>query len=150
MSSFHILEPEVAGDLGPASVVEHSTRHPTVLLLEYEFNVWLGDDLLATHPCFIVTDRLRQALERFPGTGYSFGDVIVSTTDELRDRHPTLKLPKFHWLKVHGKAGRDDAGLTEDCSLVVSDRLLQVLREFNIDHCVVRKKPFRAKSSDAL
>jgi hypothetical protein len=48
-------------------------------------------------------------------------------------------------MKVHGVPGIDDAGLTDEKKLVVSDRFLSVLRGFTLDHCVVRRKPFQSK-----
>ena len=54
MTMFYVLEPEVAGDLGAGSILDYSTQPPTVLKLQYEFNVWLGDDLLTTPPCFLI------------------------------------------------------------------------------------------------
>jgi hypothetical protein len=142
MKMFHVLEPEVAGDLGQRSVLDYSTKPPTVLKLQYEFNVWLGDDLLTTHPCFIVTARLRAALDKLGGTGYFFDDVEISTAEGFEENYPHTELPRFYWMKIHGVPGVDDAGLTKDFRLVVSDRLLEVLRGYKIDHCVVRRKPF--------
>jgi hypothetical protein len=144
MSTFHILEPEVAGDLGDASVLDHSTQPFTVLKLEYRFNVWLGDDLLTTHPCFIVTQRLRDSLERIDGTGYHFDDMDISTVEEFDEINPGVKLPRFYWMKVDGVPGVDDAGLTTKTVLVVSDRFLNVLRGLAMDHCLVRRRPFRS------
>jgi hypothetical protein len=144
MNTFHVLEPEVAGDLGQASVLDYSTQPPTVLKLQYEFNVWLGDDLLTSHPCFIVTRRLRTALDKLAGTGYRFDDVEITTAEGFDEISPHTELPHFYWMKVHGVAGLDDAGLTKDQRLVVSDRFLSVLRECVLEHCVVRRKPFRS------
>ncbi|MEM6568382.1 MAG: hypothetical protein AAF957_08220 [Planctomycetota bacterium] len=44
--SFHTLEPEVAGDLGPRTVADTSTHPPAVSRLHYEFAGWLADSLL--------------------------------------------------------------------------------------------------------
>jgi hypothetical protein len=146
MTTFHILEPEVAGDLGPATVIDSSTQPPTIVKLQYAFNVWLGDDLLTSHPCFIVSERLRTGLEKLNGTGYGFDDVGISTEGSLGG-HDVSKWPHFYWLKVIGVAGADDAGLSSDQRLVVSDRFLNVVRQFKIDHCLIRRKPFQKPDS---
>ncbi len=143
MNTFYVLEPEVAGDLGERSILDYSTQPPTVLKLHYEFNVWLGDDLLTTHPCFIVTDRLRAALDKLGGAGYCFDDVEISTTEGFYDVSPRIELPHFYWMKVYGVPGVDDTGLTEGASLVVSDRFLNLLRGFVMENCLVRRRPFR-------
>jgi hypothetical protein len=145
MNMFYVIEPEVVGDLGDGSVLDYSTKPPTVLELHCEFNVWLGDDLATIHPCYIVSERLRSALSNFAGTGYRFEDVEISIVEGFDVLNPHIELPRFHWLQVHGAPGVDDAGLTpSQTRLVVSDRLLSVLRTCVIDHCIVRRKPFRA------
>ncbi|MBI1832500.1 MAG: hypothetical protein HYR84_13745 [Planctomycetes bacterium] len=149
MATFHVLEPEVAGGLGEASVLDHSSQPPTVIHLDYEFMVWLGDDLVEANPCFIVTDRLATALKDFAGTGYTFDDLTVSKDEQFDEVHPGLVLPRFWRMTIHGKAGVDDAGLRlKDQTLVVSDRLLALLRIFKIDNCLVRKKPFQVQGGD--
>jgi hypothetical protein len=147
MTIFYILEPEVAGDLGEKSVLDFSTHPPTVLKLHYKFNVWLGDDLITTHPCFIVTERLRKALDELGGTGYQFDEVEVSTSEYFGVVNPKLELPIFYWMKVHGVPGVDDVGVTEDKKqLVVSDRFLNVLGRFNTQHCIIRRKPYHRQT----
>jgi hypothetical protein len=146
MATFRVLEPEVAGDFGGATVLDHSTRPPEVLALEYQFEQWLGDELLTTHPCYIVTARLREALEQLAGTGYSFHDLKVSKSEAFDQLYANRELPQFFWMKIHGVPGVDDMGLrSKDQSLVVSDRVLELLRHFRIDHCLIRKKPFRSQ-----
>jgi hypothetical protein len=54
---FYLLKPEV---------VTH---------LHYEFEGWLGDDLLTTFPEFIVTERLAAALEASKPTGLRLAGV---------------------------------------------------------------------------
>ena len=143
---YFVLEPEVAGELGEGSVLDHSTRPVTVVKLEYHFMGWLGDDLLTTHPCFIVTHRLMEALQAFAGTGYSFDYLKVSKDEQFDEMHPGISLPQFAWMKTPGIAGADDVGLRPNGgSLVVSHRLLSLLRQFKIDNCLVRKKPYRVK-----
>jgi hypothetical protein len=136
------LVPEVAGGWGQETVVDRSVHPPRILKLEYRFEDWLGDDLLATSPCYVVTERLASALEIAGLTGFSLADVVI-TTSELFDRiHRDLKLPRtlpqFRWLKVHGAAGRDDFGLLDGYRLVVSDHALEVLNGYNLHHAEIR------------
>jgi hypothetical protein len=113
--AFFWLEPEVAGSWGESTVADRTTHPPVVFNLEYEIDHWLGDDLLQTFPCYIVTERLRDALESSGFTRFSFDDVTVITSvlfkEIERDSNPSLTLPKFYWLKVEGEAGKDDFGI---------------------------------------
>jgi hypothetical protein len=140
---YRIIEPEVAGGFGEGAVLDHSTTPLTVEKLHYEFEGWLGDDLLTTTPCFIVTSPLKESLIQFNGTGYSFDEVMVSKSKSFRRRCPKVVLPSFAWLTIHGQPGRDDAGLGRYSALVVSDEFLNVLKKHNISNCIVRKRRYR-------
>jgi hypothetical protein len=131
----YILEPEVAGGFGENVVYDPSTRH--VEHLHYQFDGWLGDDLLTTTPCYIVTDRLRSVIEQSARTGYEFETVEVTTSELFRELYPDRELPKFWWLKVTGKPGVDDFGLSPDYyGLVVRDSVLTKMKErAQLDNC---------------
>lgn len=137
---FYILEPEVAGGFGDNVVYDPSTRH--VEHLHYQFDGWLGDDLLETTPCFIVTDRLRSVIQESARTGYEFATVEVTTSELFRELYPDRELPKFWWLKISGKPGVDDFGLSPDHRLVVKDAVLaDIQQQCQLDNCDVTEFP---------
>jgi hypothetical protein len=142
-NEYRILEPEVAGGFGPQTILDYTTVPPTVQKLHYEFGGWLGDDLLETTPCFIVTLPLKESLAQFGGTGYSFDDVVISKSAMFQERRPDIYLPEFSWLKIFGLAGSDDAGLGPNKALVVSSQLLDILKQHILGNCTIRKRPFR-------
>ena len=144
MTTFHIIEPEAAGDFADGTILDYATDPPyKVLKLQYELTVWLGNDLLNACPDCVVTERLRTALENLNGTGYSFHDMEVVTAEGFEEISPNRELPRFYWMKVSGIPGVDDVGFVPKRGIVVSDRFLDVLHGFNIDHCTVRRKPYR-------
>lgn len=53
---FFRIEPEVAGGVGPNSELHRENGKLIVTRLNYEFDGWLGDGLLETTACYIVTD----------------------------------------------------------------------------------------------
>jgi hypothetical protein len=57
-----VLCPEVAAELGGNTVMDAFAHPPKVSRLHLRFMGWLGDDLLETFPCFLVTSRLAKAL----------------------------------------------------------------------------------------
>ncbi|MEV6278637.1 hypothetical protein [Nocardia sp. NPDC051832] len=128
---FHLIEPEVAGGHGPGTVYDWSTVPATVTKLEYEFADWLGDALLESTPCFVVTAEVAGQIARMGLSGATFDDVIVSISpegEELMD----AELPAWRWLKPTGKPGESDFGVNDALSLVVSDRALAVLADAGI------------------
>lgn len=139
MPRYYLIEPEVAGELGPDTVMDPGVHPPRVYVLHYDLKGWLGDDLLESFPCFIVTDRCREALERAGFSGCLFAPVKVTASEVFFELHPLQPLPVFHWLKVNGIVGKDDIGLADDYRLAVSDDVLRVLRSLSIEHCDVEE-----------
>ena len=141
MSAFFELRPEVAGQLGEDTTLDTTVHPPHVTFLHYEFDGWLGDDLLESFPCYVVTKRLEKALKSAGVGGCSFDLVEVTKSDLFEDLHPNFTLPDFSWLQVQGAAGVDDFGLSNDHILVVSESVLTILRSFVFNHCSV--EPYR-------
>jgi hypothetical protein len=139
VAKYFVIEPEVAGSLGPDTVMESGLHPPKVTELHYELSGWLGDDILESFPCFVVTDRARQVLEKQELSGFEFWPVKISTTETFRELYPTRELPTFYWLRVVGRAGEEDFGLAEDHRLVVSERALDRLRMCKIENCDIEK-----------
>ncbi len=138
---FYELAPEVAGHLGPATVIARSQHPPIVHALQYVFDGWPVDDLIEAFPCFVVTDKMKKLIEGARASGCSFGPVTVTTSEqfdeleELEERQQPRALPPFSWLIVNGTAGRDDFGVSAKGSLIVSERILQVLKRGRLDNC---------------
>src|SRR3954469_16036308 len=108
---YYVVEPEVAGRWGDNIVLDHSVEPVRVERLHYQFDGWLGDELLASHPVYICTAQVGTALEAAGLSGFRLSDVEVSRSSQFRELHPGRKLPPFRWLQVRGEAERDDFGL---------------------------------------
>lgn len=143
---FQYLEPEVSGGLGEGTQLDSSVHPPLVKVLHYKFDGWLGDDIVTSFPCFLVTGRLRDKIENCHLTGVLFSDVMVNTSDLFEELHPDTILPKFYWMKVFGMAGKEDFGLAEDHRLVISSKAFNVLSQFNITKAEIEDYPPAAAS----
>lgn len=135
--AFFFLKPEVAGNFGSNTIfVDRKARPPLVKKLHYEFNVWMGDPIVETVCCYIVTETMRNVLVAMKATGASFEDVEVSTVYPFEEVCKGRTLPSFYWLKVSGVAGVDDFGYSSHGAyLVVSERILDALIESGMSHC---------------
>jgi hypothetical protein len=68
--TYFILEPEVAGGWGPNTKFTRTPGKRVVIHhLNYEFDGRLGDELLESWPCFIVTQSLADRLKSSGLTG---------------------------------------------------------------------------------
>ncbi|HBC3381919.1 TPA: hypothetical protein KDY48_000002 [Vibrio parahaemolyticus] len=136
---YFYIEPEVSGGLGRRSLLDTSTHPPKVFKLHYQFDGWLGDDLLATFPCYIVTESLAKEIGSANLTGYKLSDVEISTSEQFGELYPGIQLPKFYWLKVVGSVEKDDFWIAEDYRLVVSEKALKTLKKGRIDEADIEE-----------
>lgn len=135
---FYKLDPEVAGGWGPSTEFTRAPGKPLVVhKLHYQFDGWMGDELLESSPCFIITERLADELQTKRLTGYELKPVEISTSDQFRELHPNRELPQFAWLGITGDAGTDDFGVDVDGRLVVSEKALDALKARRLDNCDV-------------
>jgi hypothetical protein len=128
-----LLSPEVAGQLGKNTIF-NNTHPPTVKNLHYEFDGWLGDDILESFPCFICSERLMLYLKNSGLTGFEFRECEITQSDQFIDLYPDLELPKFYWFVVNNNSD-SDFFLLSNASLIVSGNGLAALKKFQISHC---------------
>jgi hypothetical protein len=128
VSKYYQVNPEVAGGLGPETVMDRSVHPPRVTRLHYEVIDWLGDCIVQTFPCFLVVRTTADRIESAEFSGFSLSEAIVSEASEFREINPDGELPDLVWLVVDGAPGVDDFGTTERGQLVVSESVLDILR----------------------
>ncbi|GIG36257.1 hypothetical protein [Cellulomonas pakistanensis] len=130
------LEPEVAGGFGDATVIDTSMTPNLVTRLEYEFDGWLGDELVEFITVHLVTARVRDAVVDAGLTGIRFAPVAVSRSERFDELHRG-DLPEWVWMQVIGAPARDDAWIGARQLLTVSERMLAVLQRFPLAQCRV-------------
>jgi hypothetical protein len=124
---YYFIEPEVAGGLGPQTVMEEGPNRPTVTDLHYVFDGWLGDEIVESTPCFIVTGRLADNIRDNGLTGTSTATVRIGRSETFDELYADRGLPEFVWLKVGGERNTDDFFVADDGRLVISERALRVI-----------------------
>lgn len=137
--SFFYIEPEVSGSLGPKTLMNTSIHPPVVDKLNYQFDSWLGDDLVESFPCYIITEHLSKLLVSNNFSGFSLDSVLVTRSDNFFELNGKKDLPQFLWLKIDGDAYHDDFGLSDDYRLVISQKVMDLLRLHNINHSDIEK-----------
>ena len=125
---YYELEPEVSGGFGERSIIDSSFHPPIVKRLHILFDGWLGDQLLETFPCFVISNDLASEIRNKMLTGYDFDDVEIEKSDQFKDLYGEKDLPKFYWLKVNGKPGISDFGISDQFTLIVSERALDLIK----------------------
>ncbi|MFI9276036.1 hypothetical protein ACIGXM_35930 [Kitasatospora sp. NPDC052896] len=125
---YYLVKPEVAGGLGPETIMNATVHPPQVSRLHYEVVDWLGDCIVQSFPCYLAMRHVAHRLKGMGFTGFHSDEAIISEADEFRELNPDGELPDLVWLLVDGEPGADDLGMTKKGQLVVSEPVLDVLR----------------------
>lgn len=97
------------------------------------FDTWLGDDFIRAQPLLLVTTPVMRAMRDLSDSkGFDFERARVQSSRFYRRYNAARRLPVFWQLRVDGVPGQADVGLTANGSLVVSQRVLDVLMRFRI------------------
>jgi hypothetical protein len=136
---YFILDPEVAGSLGFKTAMDTTVHPPTVASLHFVVDAWLGDDIVQSFPCYLVTEELKTRLKSIKPSGLTFAFAEITASDNFEELNHGRKLPELSWMKVTGAPGSDDVGLTADARLVVSERVLAEMKRLKFDHCDVKQ-----------
>lgn len=131
MKTYQTIQPEVITGLGKnTEFLEKKPPFLTVTKLHIQLEDWLGDDLMECHPCYIVTEKLKEGLQNTGFSGFDFAEMTI-TKDDYFDNNYQLKkeLPKFYWLQVIGKQNIDDIVIGTEKSLLIEEKMLTYLQE---------------------
>lgn len=134
---FRIIEPEVAGGMGSETQLDNTVHPPLVKRLHFEFEGWLGDDILETFPCFLVTESLKNKIQNENLTGIAFNTVLITKSSNFITMYPDKSLPKFYWAQIKGSFGKTDFFLGPDKRLVISEKSFLLLSQFQIKNALI-------------
>ncbi|KGR89403.1 hypothetical protein [Lysinibacillus odysseyi] len=149
----YFLEPEVSGGHGEYTI--YGTEEEMTIkgisgklkYLHYEFEGWLGDDLLESTPTFIVSSKLGTELENSDFIDYKLEECLITTSDEFIDMYPNKEIPAFSRFIPLGKIEVEEENfknwsghhfcLSPKGELVVTQEALDFLNRFSIDNCFI-------------
>lgn len=140
---YYIIEPEVAGGIGKNTIYEEceeSNRRYEIKHLHFVFEGWLGDQLLEVTPCFLVSEKIKNAIQKNMLTGCSFQDVEISCSEEFVELNYNKNIPLFYRMiplnVFDEKENYNDNNtifydfmITENKSLVISEKAKKILEE---------------------
>ena len=130
MNKYFVTKPQVAGELGPATV--YASRRPIMVLrAHFLLNQLPCDDLQETYPCFFATEDLIAKLESHQISGLEKESCLVALSDYVEEIASPVT-PKFFRLIPPAFNQKYDISLAESQQLVVSERLKRILEEFKM------------------
>lgn len=144
----YLLEPEVAGEIGEKTTFLDDTYQNGVKKisnLHYELEGWLGDELLESTPCFIITENFANSIRNSELNGYFLKEVEITVSDLFKELYPNKPLPNFKQLIPKGKVfvkngkftgwSQEDFCLSQNLELVVSRDAFKVINKHTLSHC---------------
>jgi hypothetical protein len=131
------LEPLVAGELGPDTVLDRSSHPPRVDRLQYLLDEPTTADLIESFPVYLVSEALVRKLEAAGLNGVRFDAVDVIPNDLYTDRYGDVPHKAYRWLRPDPASVDPDAWIGENFRLCVSDRMMEVLERGDLCGCDV-------------
>jgi hypothetical protein len=132
---YYKVEPAVDGSLGELTEFVPGFENWKLETFHMILQDWLGDDLVTTTPGFAVTRVLAERLEKSGLTGFELKDMYLSISPQGTElmRSGDVQIPDLVWLDAVGKFEAGDFFLDRHVpDLIVSERALRVLQEFDI------------------
>ena len=135
---FFKLKPDSPGTFGRKTLYggELTDTPPQIYRMHYEFDRWSPDELLEVNSVFVGTvafEELVKSIAPRP-TGITFDEMTTTTTLAFRQANPGKELPPYRWVKIIGKGGVDDFGLSSDHRLVVYARIFGYIKQ-KVENC---------------
>jgi hypothetical protein len=131
----YALEPLVAGELGPETVLDRSTHPPQVDRLQFVLDTPTTADLIESFPVYLVSRQLADQLTAAGLVGFRFDDVEVLASDGYADAHGDAPHKEYRWLRPDPGARGADVWIGDDLGLCVSDRMMTVLERADLRGC---------------
>lgn len=147
----YFLEPEVSGGHGEQTIygteedVAKEGISGKIKFLHYEFEGWLGDDLLESTPAFIVSSNLEDGLKKSEFKDYKLEKCLITMSDVFMELYPNKELPSFTrfiplgTVEIVGEHFNNWSGhhfcLSSRGELVVTKKALDFLKKFSIKYC---------------
>jgi hypothetical protein len=128
---YKVVQPEVIVGIGnDTEFAETVAPFKTVNGLHIDLEDWLGDDLMECHPCYIITEDLKNGLKKTAFSGYTISELKLTKSEYFADNYSVKKkLPVFYWFKINGKVNIDDVYLGDGRSLFLSEKFIKYLKE---------------------
>lgn len=132
--AWYSVSPEVAGSIGPKTVMDRASTPLIVSKLHYIFEGWLGGEIVESFPCYLVSARLAEEIRRSELTGAVLCEVEVEIDMqfEMFQSEVVEALPEWVWLKPTGQARTDDFWIEENEQLAISGRAYELLQKFYV------------------
>ena len=147
MIKYYVISPEVPGGIGEKSILEYNDGIVSrIVHLNFEFDDWLGDDVITTHPFLLVSLPLLATINENNLIGYKVRNVELSCSELFVELNNCNTVPIFKLLEIENVDTIEDlVNLQMDFyfyqnrDFVVSESVLNLIKLFNINNCEIKE-----------
>ncbi len=134
LMKYFLTKPTVSGEFGPESVIDHTVIPRTISHVHFVFDHW-PEDLVTSHPVFLASQRLTDALIENQCSGFTTEPCKVEKSvwfqESDREQGVNRDLPKFFRLMI-GSDGKNDL-MVIGMELIVSLKVKHLLDSFSCE-----------------
>ena len=151
MTKYYAIDPLSPGVLGEGTEGEIIDGEIVFSKIHIVFD-YFPECFINISNCYFVNEELKSKLDAIDITGIEYGDVKYTVEEGDFDRNTSGKtidnVPKYYHLIIVGNSGQDDFGFKRDeprdSSLVVSQRVLDIINEFEMFDLIVKEWKVKA------
>lgn len=142
--NYYVIEPEVAGEIGDNTVYENNKASignneiPQICHLHFVFSGWMGDEILESTPCFLVSEKMKSKIIKNKLSGCVFQEIEMSYSDEFIELYPNRKIPNFYRLipvntlyveknRYHIQKDMSDFMISQKYYLILSEKAKDII-----------------------
>lgn len=147
---YFVLSPIIPGTIADGTEFDRSDFRTKTEKLHFEFDNVPDDDFICGGgDVFLAAPSLAEAFARAGLTGFSIAEATLSVGGNFMAVEGHSSVPSYQWLKIEGVPGRDDFGIFDGFTIVVSKRVVDVLGQFTFSEGS-STKPFTASLRRSL
>lgn len=137
---YYIVTPAAEAETGEEAIFSSSGHSRKIVFLHVYLVTYPESDLIQAYPAFIVTKKLRLAIESAGISGAKFLPCKVSKDPQYDDYSYTTDLPEMFGLEPDGVENVDDIVSYNEAEFKASDRFVRLLKSFAHDGCTFKEQ----------
>ena len=137
---YYIVTPAAEAETGEEAIFSSKDNPRKIIFLHVYLVTYPESELIQAYPAFIVTKKLRSAMESTGISGAKFLPCKVSKDPQYDDYSNTPDLPEMFGLEPFGVEDIDDIVFYSGTKIKASDRFVRLLKSLAHDGCEFKEQ----------
>ena len=132
---YYNIEPVADAEIGEGSVIDFNSQPRKIIKIQVYLFSHPESDFIQAYPAFLVSGRLRKAVEDANLTGASFLPCVTNKAEQYDELSESPELPEMWCLEPTGSKG-DDFIFHSETQITTSERFIEILAHFSSIGCL--------------